>query len=245
MPEQQRVRTVDATFVPNLMEGVGTATVVLKDVDPTAQWLAVREGHTLRRVAPVDLSGTYEDVVNLTAGTALLSGDFQTTSTPQDDIVDILDFAILAARFNTTVSDCMTGAAAHCSMGADVNGDGQQGTVDFTALQINFFMVSDPLQGCVASAPTPGRKPGGFTEANQTAHSGQPVDGLRSPRGSISTVELKAFVPAADAADLTGDGVVDARDVVSFAQRHGLRVTPAIRRMSLELQQQSPPPLRP
>lgn len=243
-PSGSELRAIGVTFTPNLIDGVGSATVVLKDVDLSAQWLAVREGHTLRRVAAVDLSATNEDAVNLTDETVLLAGDFHTISTPQDDIVDIIDFAILAARFNTIVSDCVTGSPADCSFGADMNGDGQQGTVDFTALQINFFKLSDALQDCAPSSPLPGRKPGRFNEAEVNAQSSPLVDGLRPPRSSISTVELRSLVPAADTADLTGDGVVDVRDMVSFAQRHGLPVTPDIRKMSLELQQKSTSPLR-
>lgn len=235
-------RMVSVDFTPDLMNGVGAGTVVLKEINPFAQWLAVREGHTLRRVASVDLSSGNEDSVNFADETSLVPGDFQTATIAQDDIIDIIDFAILAARYGTAVSDCESGDPADCSLGADVNGDGAQETVDFTALQINFFKVSDALQSCAPAAPQPGRKLEPLVNAQMEASSAMPrADGLPVGRRSITISSLRVLLPVADLADRNGDQIVDIRDVVRFGDEHGLQVEPRLRQMSQELQQQQAP----
>ena len=214
--------TETVLFTPNAGNGIGALT--LTNVDPLTTWVSVREGHTLSRLAAVDFSGDNEDTVSV----SLVSGDLQTAVMPQDDIVDILDFAILSSRFNTTVTDCVTGDPEDCSLGADVTGDGDQDTVDFTALQIYFFQVSDPQDACPAFAPPgkPGREPLAQDDLKSTSNKAPP---LAIPRGlgRIGTSRLRAMDASLVSADENGDGIVDAGDIREFFRQHGIAILPA------------------
>ncbi|RIK65957.1 MAG: hypothetical protein DCC65_10970, partial [Planctomycetota bacterium] len=204
--------------------GNGTATVVLTGVNAAAAWLSVVEGHTLRRTVAVDLSGDNSDTVSV----SLLSGDLQTQTVPQDDLVDIVDFSILASRFMTPVSECVSGDPEDCEYGADVTGDGDQDTADFTAMQINFFQQGDDVHECVVFT-APG-KPAGLTPTTTelTQVASMPLGSQRlSGRGSITTQELTAMGARLSTADLNLDGVVDSRDIRAFAQRRGMTLLPS------------------
>ncbi|RIK65961.1 MAG: hypothetical protein DCC65_10990 [Planctomycetota bacterium] len=234
------VRSISVAFTPNLIDGLGEATVVLKDVSSDVTWLSVREGHTLRRLAAVDLSTTLEATVSFTGSTKLIAGDLQTSGIPQDGIVDIIDFAILSVRWNTMVTDCTTGLPQECALGADISGDGLQATVDFTALQQNFFAVGDAADGCPPPDPpvggTPRPRPG------LTSHEATPMAADRaarlpgSGRTSISTADLRSRSPLTARADLNRDGWVDIRDLVEFADRNGLTVSEDLRRLQEQVE---------
>jgi len=209
------------SFTPNAGNGVGELT--LTNIDPLTTWVSVREGHTLSRLAAVDFSGDNEDTVSV----SLVSGDFQTAAILQDDIVDILDFSILSSRFNTVVTDCMSGDPEDCSLGADVTGDGEQDTADFTALQIYFFQVSDPQDGCPAFAPPgkPGRGP--LTQADLKSTSNKTPLAIPRGLGRIGTSRLRAMDASLGSADQNGDGIVDTRDIREFFRQHGIAILPA------------------
>lgn len=210
-------RSVPVTFTRQGGNGVGQA--VLNSIDTQATWLAVREGHSLRKRVPIDLTGDHLDTANIT----LTMGDFQTSGVPQDGMVDITDFAILAARFNTAVSDCMVAdpSPQNCSLGADVTGDGLQDTPDFTAVQINFFAVGDSIDGCPPPL-TDGRKPTKPVTGPITKAPAVPAAGLRS---RVRVADLR-MVPGVMSVDVNRDSVIDAADVRLFAQQHGLTLLP-------------------
>ncbi|HUN81240.1 MAG TPA: lamin tail domain-containing protein, partial [Phycisphaerae bacterium] len=125
----------------------GHGSVVLTSISPQASWISISEGHTLRKRLPLVFYSCFATVA-CTGADHLVAGDLQTTGVPQDNLVDILDFAILAARWNTMVSDCVSGLPADCSYGADINGDGAQDTADFVAIQMNFFKTGDDMPAC-------------------------------------------------------------------------------------------------
>jgi hypothetical protein len=207
-PSTTETRVLTVSFTPSGTDGVGS--VILTDVDPAAEWLSVREGHTLREVEPVVFSGN-----SATVGVTLRSGDLQTASVSQDDLTDIVDFSILASRWETPVSDCATGDPEDCSLGADVTGDGLQNTADFQVIQFYFFNTSDADPSCGGSAPAPGDPP-----------SGGSLSGFAGARSSVRVEDLPLDPSDAARADVTGDGVVDTRDIRAFARRHKLRLLP-------------------
>lgn len=203
--------TETVSFTPNMSNGVGELS--LNNVDPLTTWVSVREGHTLSRLTAVDFSGDNEDAVEV----SLVSGDLQTAAILPDDIVDILDFAILSARFNTMVTDCMSGDPEDCSLGADITGDGIQNTADFTAIQINFFQVSDAEDACPAFAPPgkPGRGPLAQGDAKSTSNK---APAFATPRGlgRIGTSRLRAMDPSLGSADQNGDASSTPRTSENF-----------------------------
>ncbi len=210
------VRTLPLTF--HRAGSAGVATVLLGAVNPSAAWLAVRESHTLQRSIPISLASATP-----TAAVSLITGDFQTAGTPQDGLIDIVDFAVLASRWNSLVTDCPSGAPADCARGADATGDGIQDTVDFTAIQLNFGAVGDPADGCpppVLVSPS-GRPTGG---------GGVLTGAGKLPRLAIRTSDLAISSRSAATADLNGDGQIDAADVRLFAQRNRITLRPEFER---------------
>ncbi|MBX3396856.1 MAG: hypothetical protein KF841_15980 [Phycisphaerae bacterium] len=194
-------RAEPVTFAPDGTDG--SASVVLRNVSTDAVWLSAREGHTLRRLVPVNLSsGT--DVVAMT----LISGDVRTATVMQDGLIDIVDFSILASRWNENI-------AADLSIGADVNGDGKQNTNDFTAMQINYFMTGDEVDGC-----------GGMGAIGLPDVPTKPGIPIKRGKKEVSVRRLSAIAPDAVSADITGDGMVDSRDIRRFAEIHNLPILP-------------------
>lgn len=209
------VRTIPLTFNRSGPDGV--AAVVLGAVNPSATWLAVREGHTLLRRVPISLTSATP-----TAAVSLVSGDFHTAGSPQDGLIDIVDFAILASRWNSLVSDCPTGAPADCARGADATGDGVQGTADFTAVQLNFGAFSDPPDGC---------PPPVFVASGDRPAGGGVLTGVsKLARTSIRSADIAVGARSAASADLNGDGLIDAADVRIFAQRNRITLRPEFAR---------------
>ncbi len=104
-----------------------------------------------------------------------------------------------------------------CPYGADITGDGIQDTADFTALQQNFFHVGEAADGC--TEPLPDSEP-----------RGNPAGGLAQAKAGIRVADLKTRLPNAARADLTGDGLVDVRDIRAFARRHSLSLSPVFER---------------
>ncbi len=192
-----QTRYVDFVPDPDLPSRFGFGHVLLRGVDPDTRWISVREGHTLRKLARVNTKPKNRCMakVNFTGdANRLISGDFQTITVQQDNAVDVVDFSILASRWNTTIDP-------NDSMGADATGDGVQDTADFTVVQINYFQRGDEVGGCSGLRRTP-----------------------NLPRTSISVAEAKKRIPNAAKADLTGDGVIDVKDIRAFAKRENLRL---------------------
>ncbi len=216
-------RVLPVSFAPS-GQGYGIGSVTLSNVNANTAWLSAREGHTLRRRLPVSFPPTLSASVDFTGSNKLLAGDLQTPASSQDNLVDVIDFAILAARWNTVVGDCVGGLPAECSRGADVNGDGQQGTIDFTALQINFFATGDSDDAC---------PPG--VQAKRPIGVDGPLQSARMMRVRVS--EIANRVPNAALADQNADGVIDSADIRLFAMRNRLKLLPAFDRL---LQQTAP-----
>lgn len=198
-PGNADIRTLPVMFKKQGESGV--AQIVLTNLNPAAHWLAVREGHTLRKRVSIDLTGDLQDTVAV----SLKSGDLQTAAVPQDDLVDITDFAILSSRWGLSVSDCGGGNPQDCSLGADTTGDGLQDTPDFNAIQFNFFEPGDTVDGCP-----------------QILIGGKPAG-----KGSRPVAELATRVSNAAAADVNGDSIIDSADIRAFARQHQLQLLPA------------------
>ena len=221
---------VDTRLVPVLFDDFGLGSVVLMDVDPGAEWLAVSEGHTLRRLAALSFI-TCADTVDLTGASQLLSGDLHTIATPQDGVVDITDFSIVAANWNLPID-------AGESTGADATADGLQGSADFAAIQVNFFATGDAVDACPSLFVKPGDLiEGGFLDDGNTflrndftAPAGTSLQSLRKVPQSEIAVDRLNFV-GAHRADLNADGVVDASDIRAFARRHRLALIPQFERV--------------
>jgi hypothetical protein len=207
--------SVDARVVPATIDAAGVATLVLPNIDAESDWISVREGHTLRRLAPLVFSSCAA-YVDLTGVERLPSGDFQTGVVSQDNLVDITDFSILAAEFNQPVNP-------DASTGADATGDGVQGTADFTAIQVNFLTGGDPVDLCPASSMAP-------------------IVGIRGDGTTLLSIPLervpvaKSLAPDAWRADLNDDGLINAFDIREFANRNGLPLLPSFDRQLRELE---------
>ncbi|MBE7507677.1 MAG: CotH kinase family protein [Planctomycetia bacterium] len=216
-----QVITTPVTFGPG-----GLAELVLTNVDPTAEWIAAVEGHTLQSRLPIAFTTCFASA-HFVASDQLISGDLRTSGVPQDNLIDILDYAILAARWNTMVTDCPIGLPADCGFGADVNGDGQQGTIDFTALQINFFLAGDSAADCPPPTPPPSTGPKGGTPIADAGVASEPIrprgpSAVRTGKRSLSVAEAVRLNPRLGVADQDSDGMIDAKDVRAFAEKHGI-----------------------
>jgi hypothetical protein len=155
--------------------GEGAVTVAMSDVTNIsrlrdASYIQANEGHVLSRRLTLDFTGTCDAPAAFTNTNTLVSGDFQTTFVAQDNLVDIVDFSILASRWNEEVgvdpgeefeTVCAGDTAAECSYGADATGDGIQDTSDFTAIKVNFFALGDEPHACAKNLPpaAPGSPP--------------------------------------------------------------------------------------
>lgn len=135
------VGPADVRTIPITTQATGHAAVNLPNVNMAADWISVNEGHTLARLAPLSFDSCGHAIVDMTSSDRLIAGDFHTPSVAQDGLVDIVDFSILATEWGTAIDP-------NSSQGADATGDGLQDTADFTAIQMNYFNVGDPANGC-------------------------------------------------------------------------------------------------
>ncbi|MCK4660801.1 MAG: hypothetical protein KAV82_14875, partial [Phycisphaerae bacterium] len=207
-------RVEPVTFIPNVLGGVGEGYVLLTGVDPDADWLAAKEGHTLRTTKELSWVGGFAAVAFIDAD-KLISGDLSNFAVGQDELVDITDFSILAANWES-------GVDPNQSSLADVSGDGYQNGDDFAVMQGNFFFVSDAENGCTKKAL------GSVSIGLELVQ--------RSPRASITVDELSRSMANAARADLTSDGVVDVRDIRAFIARYELDVRPEFEELLVELE---------
>jgi hypothetical protein len=207
--------------VPVSFDSFGNGTTTLTNLNGNQEWIAVREGHTLRRRLPLsfvscsasaDLSGTQ----------LLLTGDLQTGTVAQDNLCDIVDFSILASRFNDPID-------ATLSTGADVTGNGIQDMADFTALQVNFFKLGETTDGCPGAAASESLF-GAMLDAIRVAIPVPlpPLEPAPKLRHSVAVDDLAKELdfPEAEWADINRDGVIDTMDMLEFAIVHEVDVLP-------------------
>ncbi|MGB2984252.1 MAG: hypothetical protein WBE26_00070, partial [Phycisphaerae bacterium] len=214
--------TTDTRVLPVTTDVSGVGSITIDNTSPDADWVSVQEGHTLRKLAAVTYGTCHVATVDLTGGNQLMAGDFHTGVVPQDNLVDITDFSILASRWNDPID-------ANETTGGDATGDGVQDTADFTAIQVNFFEVGEAEDECGAraSAGDGGLQPVGA----------DPIPVIWAQPLARSSVAVSSLALAnADRADLNGDGVVDTRDIRAFAQRHGLVLLPEFSRKLVKLE---------
>jgi hypothetical protein len=156
--------------------------------------------HTLRRTDADDfaIAGPIyvADFSNAPGGDALLGGNLNA-----DGFIDILDFGVFIAQFGGN-----PGADTPCGTSgphADISGNGQVDTADFTFIAVNFLAADEPACGAPPLPPGP------------TPLAGH---GTAAPVRRIDIAELAARGLAELAgADLNDDGVLDAADIAAFA----------------------------
>lgn len=212
---------------PVAFNASGTGSILLTGVGAGAEWISVFEGHTLSHKLPLSFTGTCYASVGFTGADQLVAGDLHTAGVPQDNLVDIVDFAILVSRFGTAVADCGVGPAPqNCSLGADITGDGVQDTADFNAIQINFFRSGDDTDGCPPFIQGPiGSKPQ------------WDIEPLRQEAKSVVRVsDLSRAVPSIGRADLNADGKIDTADIRAFAAQNRLPLMPAFEKKLTQLE---------
>jgi uncharacterized delta-60 repeat protein len=138
----------NVTFAAN---GIGTIVLTSADGVPANNanftLVAVKDPlHTVRKLAPVSHLGgsSYQ------ASVALFGGDAN-----DDNVIDIVDFAIFAAQFGQEwgTPDTPIGTALpHC----DFSADGKAATADYTFFVANFLFIGDgPPGGFLHRSPNP------------------------------------------------------------------------------------------
>ncbi|MBK8267067.1 MAG: hypothetical protein IPK83_01670 [Planctomycetes bacterium] len=162
------------------------------------------EQHTLSDSHVILINGAIYEAV---ADHVLLGGD-----TDDDDDIDINDVTLLLAQFGTLSSS--GGCPWDGTRDSDFSNNGARSTEDYVFLSDNWL----EFRNCCAGngwplvAPPPSAQP----VVPAVTLDGQPI---RTRRYSIGVVELSpTLVPA----DLTGDGVVDFKDVKRFETINGL-----------------------
>lgn len=120
-------------------DGIGTLTV--DSVPADVAWVRVVEGHTMPVTKQVSMSVCGPTFAAFTGPNRLPVGDLQSDTILKDGVVDVGDFAILSAGWLESVDPTS-------SMGADVNGDGVQDDLDFTAMISNYSGIADLGDGC-------------------------------------------------------------------------------------------------
>ncbi len=123
------------------VDASGAGRLMLETPEPGIEWIAVQEGHTLKRRRPIVFDECGFGQVDMTGPHRLLAGDLQSETFAQDNRIDVNDYAILSARWGQKVNPAD-------GLGGDVNGDGVQDTSDFTAILINQLAVGDEDGTC-------------------------------------------------------------------------------------------------
>jgi hypothetical protein len=127
----------------------------------------------------------------------LKAGDYSNAVVPQDNLVDIQDYAILSIEWNQPVDP-------NLGMLADASGDGVQDAEDFAPIQANFADIGDETDGCGAARTTVAR-----------------IGGVGKTRMLVSDLHHRY----AHFADMNGDSVIDTKDIRLFAAQHDLVLT--------------------
>ncbi|MFQ5461272.1 MAG: hypothetical protein ACE5E5_01460, partial [Phycisphaerae bacterium] len=201
---------VDVRAEPVVFDATGAGFVSLLGVPSNVSFIRVSEGHTLARTLPVSFAAACTVPVDLSGANQLLAGDFSNAFVPQDNLVDINDFSILAIAWNQTIDP-------NADFGADATGDGIQDVADFSAISANFAKVGDLPTNCVITASSAGDP--GFPVASEFAQVS--IDAAAFPQGQY--------------ADLNGDGVIDGQDMRLFVDRYGIPKTAPVRGLLRQL----------
>ena len=215
----------DVRVVPVAFNAFGIGTATLENVDPDAEWISVREGHTLSRLKALTFASC-SALVDFSGADLLLAGDFQTATVPQDDLVDIVDFSILASRFHDAIDPTS-------SLGADATADGIQDTADFTAIQVNYFRIGDAADGCGGGGGGGGASIGGKTPVG-TSDERLSILPTHGHKAAVKVDELAD--PTLSVADINADGVIDSKDIRAFATQRGYMLMPAFDAKLTELE---------
>ncbi len=182
----------DSSGMSTGTDGMGLG--IQLSADPLSTEISAVEGHTLLRVLPLSF-GTCPAIADFTGADSLRAGDFQTATAFQDNLVDIVDFTILSVAWLAPVDP-------NSSLGADINGDGNQASADFTAVLINFFESGDVDITCP-----------------------EPLNGDgKGPRLSVRVDSLD--LKDADYADMNDDGVIDVRDIRALTEEFNMKLGP-------------------
>ncbi len=191
-----------------------------------SDYIQATEGHTLSRQLELYFDG--EDcfaTADFVGADRLIAGDFQTADVAHDNLVDIVDFSILASRWNTNVRECDGDAQTpdpNCGYGADATADGIQNIDDFTAVQINFFEVGDSADACgMLSYPVQND----LSRLSAATLVSAPV------------AQLQPIIAGVDSVDANGDAVIDVRDIRAFVNMHRIPVLPAFEEKMQQLEQ--------
>ncbi len=206
--------TLDARIVSVTFDNVTTTgQAVLDNVDLFANWISFKTGHSLSSLTAISLDACGNQTIDLTGVNSLVSGDWSSAPLSggvaiQDDLVDVIDFSILATAWNAPIDPTL-------SAGADADGDGQQSTADFPVLAANFLKQSDPVDSCGAAMAGGGLRP---------------ISGSVPYRPLISVPVEQLDLVNADWVDLDGNGIVDVDDIVVFADEWGLELPPSFPR---------------
>lgn len=184
--------TNTATVYANVVFTNGTGTVTV-EVPAGVAWTCVTakdRQHTLRSQTTLGVAGG-KYTASFTGDDKLIGGDLT-----NDNLVDILDFGVFAGQYGTAYP----GYRAWPNRDADISGDGQVETADFTYIQTHFLNRGKALCGGAPDAAA----------------------GLADPKSSIRLRDLSRIIgaQAAYAADVNKDGIIDLRDVELFVQRN-------------------------
>jgi hypothetical protein len=191
--------STDTRVEPVDFDVSGTGSVRLTEVNIEAEWIQATEGHALSRTLPLTFSGAdgCSAWVSFMGDDRLMAGDYSNAWVPQDNLVDIQDYAILSIEWNQPV-DPNLGTLA------DASGDGVQDAEDFTPIQANFAEIGDDADGCAR---------GGTTLAR--------LGYVGKTRMTVAELNHRD----AHYADMNADGIIDLKDIRAFAAYHELVLT--------------------
>jgi len=190
--------TVDHRRAPVTVEVSGRGWIVLEDVPECVTWLTVQEGHTLRRRVEVVFDACAVARIDLTGSRRLRAGDLETDTVAQDNVVDIVDYAIVASLWGET-------ADPNSVYGGDIDGDGTCGEADLAITLKNQRASGDPAEV----------NPNGGAVDRSVSRTQRDATGGRR-RVAVSSLPLANVARA----DVNGDGVLDDRDVRAFVRKY-------------------------
>ena len=226
----------ETTFAEELTFQNGVASASLDVPYGTWDCLSVKDDlHTLRRTVHLRPAGG-QFVADLTAANQLRCGDAD-----NNNVVDITDYAILFRQYLTWPTPVITRCEDELvgpppPYHADFDCDGIVTTNDFLCILINFLKTGDdPGAGCqtLMYASNLIAEPRG----NQTAYRIQPAGvgnlspaqqqelaGIGHSSATVHDIALTVGMPAAQAADLDGNGILDTNDIALFAQDRSITI---------------------
>lgn len=118
----------------------GMATATIENVDAQTDFISAQEGHSLRRLLPVNSQDQNTTSAIFKGGSKLLAGDFMQGG-KQNNSVDLMDFQMLQNAWNQAIDP-------NANFGGDITGDGIQGNADYSILQSNWGRTGDLENAC-------------------------------------------------------------------------------------------------